>query len=153
MNRWAKIVLALTALAAAAWIGTGVYGFRVADDATLTRHTLVSFLALVTIVLGQGWIAVFAALSPRLVASATPSRPELVAGLRRVRRWAVSAAVVAVLAVLAQFVVANALYSGRLDARTHALAGALSAALLLASTAVEGWALARHGRAVDAARE
>jgi len=153
MNRWAKIVLALTALAAAGWIGTGVYGFRVADDATLTRHTLVSFVALVTIVLGQGWIAVFAAVSPRLVASAAPDRPELVAAVRRVRLWAVGAAVVAVLAVLAQFVVANALYPGRLDARAHALAGSVSAALLLVATAVEAWALARHGRAVDAAPE
>ncbi|HLF55367.1 MAG TPA: hypothetical protein VI942_00840 [Thermoanaerobaculia bacterium] len=147
MNRWSRIVLGLAVIATAAWLAAGALGYRVADDRSLAIHTLISFVALLGIVLTQGWIAVFAAVSERLVSRRTEgARGELA----RARRVAVASATLAIAAAAAQFTVANAHYPGRLGARTHLVAGVASAAILLLALAAETRALSRHGRAIAA---
>ena len=151
MNRWSRIVLALRALALLGWLGTGARGFRVADDSTLVGHTLVGFVALLAILLTQSWIAVFALVSTRLVRRrAEAGRAELLRSLGRARTTAVVAALLASGAALVQFTVSNALYPGRLVARTHLWAALGSALVVALALAVEAAALARHGRAIGA---
>jgi hypothetical protein len=150
MNRWSRIVLGLAALAAAAWLATGALGFRVADDRTLAEHTLLGFVALLGLVLTQSWIAVFALVSGRLIGRRTGgARPELIE-LARAGRRATAAGVAAVVAATAQFTLSNALYPGRLDARSHLAAAIASAVVVALALVVETRALARHGRAAAA---
>lgn len=149
MNRWSKIVLALTTVATAAWIGVGAYGFRVADEESFARHTLVAFVALLALVFSHGWIAVFAAVSPGMIRRQAGGGAEF-PGLRAARRFALPAAVLAILAAVAQFVVSNALYPSRLNRRAHLLAAAASAVILIVAVCFEALALRRHGGAVAA---
>jgi hypothetical protein len=149
VNRWSRIVLALGWLAFLGWLATGALGFRVVDDGTLVEHTLLGFVALLALVLTQSWIAVFALVSLRLVRRrGAGERPELRA-LARARTGAVVGALAAVAAATAQFTVSNALYPGRLAARSHLAAAIASAVVVLVALLVEAWALRRHGRAIE----
>lgn len=146
MNRWARIVLALSAAATLAWIGAGAMGWRVADDATLAQHTLVSYLVLLALVLTHGWVVAFAIVSNRLLVARAAIGAGARAQLARAGRIAVGAALAAVGAALALFLVSNALYPARLAERSHAIAGGASTAVLVVAWIAEWRALSRHGR-------
>jgi hypothetical protein len=150
MNRWARIVVTLAGLAWAGWLLAGTIGFRVIDDGTLADHTLISFVALLGLVLTQAWVAAFALAAERLaLPRADRDRAEAAAMVRSGRR-AAGWALVATLAALAQFTVSNALYPGRLGARGHAAAGTAAALVILVAMILEARALGRHGRAAAA---
>jgi hypothetical protein len=149
VNRWARIVLALSAFATLAWIGAGATGWRVVDDSTLARHTLVSFLVLLALVMTHGWVALFVVVSSRLVRRRATIPGEALRQLALARFVSLIAAVAAVVAALALFVMSNALYPARLAARPHALAAAAATAVLVAAWIAELRALDRHGRALS----
>lgn len=146
MNRWAKIVLALAALATAGWLAAGVLGFRVRDDASLAMHTLVSFSALLALVLFHSWVAVFTAWSAAGLRRSAPRGTAAAVELRRIARRTLAAGAAAVLAGGTQFVVSNLLYPAHLSPGVHALAGAAATIVLTLVLAVEARALAAHGR-------
>lgn len=150
MNRWARIVVAMAAVATAGWIAAGVLGFRVADDGTLADHTLISFAALLLLLLSQTWVAAFALASERLALRRVDRRRAEAATMVRSGRIAALWAGVAIVAALAQFTVSNALYPGRLEPRAHTVAGAAAALAIVLALAVEVRALRRHGRAAAA---
>ena len=148
MNHWARIVLALSLAATLGWIAAGVLGYRVDDARTLAIHTLVSFAALLALVLVHGWVVVFSVVSVRLLRGRVePLGPE-VAMLVRARNVAAVAGGAAIACALVQFTVSNALFPARLPPRQHALAAGLSLVVLLAAWAAEAVALTWHGRAV-----
>ena len=153
MNRWARIVLALAALATLAWAGAGEMGRSVVDDATLAQHTLASFLVLLALVLTHGWVAVFSLVSNRLVGRRVALDAEARRDLAGARRVACVAACVAVAAALAQFLVSNALYPARLVARPHAMLGWATTAALVLAWLAELRALTRHGRVLARVQE
>ena len=150
MNRWARIVLALAALATLGWVLAGASGWSVADDATLARHTLLSYLVLLALILTHGWVAVFAVASNRLVARRATLPGTARRELSRARLAAFAAACSAVAATLAQFLISNALYPARLVARPHAIAGWATTGILVLAWIAERRALTRHGRALAA---
>ena len=145
MNRWGRIVLALSALATLAWAGAGLTGRSVVDDPTLARHTLLSFVILLALVLTHGWVAVFALVSGSLLRRRVEPGMETARQLTRARRLAVVAATVAVAVALAQFLVSNALYPARLKAGQHGMFGWASVVVLALAWLAERSALARHG--------
>jgi len=149
VNRWARIVLTLAALATLAWIGAGAMGWSVVDDSTLARHTLVSFLVLLALVLTHGWVALFVVVSSRLVGRRATIDLEARRQLALARRASLVAAIAAVAAALALFLLSNALYPTRLLARPHALAAAAATAVLVVAWIAELRALKRHGRALS----
>jgi hypothetical protein len=146
VNRWSRIVLAISLAATLAWIAAGALGYRVHDARTLAIHTLVGFAALLALLLVHGWVVVFSVVSVRLLRAHVepfgPLRMELV----RTRNLAAVAGVAAIVTVLLQFTVSNALFPARLQPRQHALAAGLSLVVLVAAWAAEAVALARHGR-------
>jgi hypothetical protein len=148
MNRWARIVLALSAFATVGWTASALAGYRVDSDATLARHTLFAFAVLLALVLTHGWVAVFALVANPLVRRRAALPAATARALAAARRLAVAAAVVAIAAALAQFLAANALDPARLRAAPHAFAGWASVALLVLAWLAERHALARHGRAL-----
>lgn len=148
MNRWARIVLAMSALATLAWAGAGFAGRSVVDDPTLARHTLLSFLVLLALVLTHGWVAVFAVVSGRLLRRRLTPPAQIARRLARARWLAVAAATLAVAAALGLFVISNALYPARLQARPHGLLGWASVAALVVAWLAERHALTRQERAL-----
>jgi hypothetical protein len=153
VNRWARIVLALSAAATLAWIGAGAMGWRVVDDSTLAQHTLVSFLVLLALVLTHGWVAFFVVVSSQLVGRRATISDQALRQLSLARRVSLAAAFAAVAAALALFLLSNALYPARLAARPHALAAGAATAVLVAAWIAELHALKRHGRALAKAEE
>jgi hypothetical protein len=148
MNRWARIVLALSALATLAWAGAGLAGRSIVDDLTLARHTLLSFVVLLALVLTHAWVAMFALVSSGLLRRRIAPPAVAARELARARWSAVIAAAVAMAAALGQFLVSNALYPARLKAGQHGLFGWASVAILVLAWLAERQALARHGRAL-----
>jgi len=145
VNRWSRIVWTLSLLAAIGWIAGGWFGYEVRDGASLARHTLLVFFALLALVLTHGWVAIYLlAVEQLLRRRARPSQSEESSLARARRRGAIGAAL-AIAAALAQFAVSNALFPDRLDAGWHAW-GALGTAMLLALAALlERSALAATG--------
>ena len=146
MNRWAKIVWTMSAVAAAGWIGAGALGYRVEDQRTLAIHTLASFVALLALLLAQVWMAVFALASRALVARATGERDRALASAARRLLFA---SVLAVAAATAQFTVSNALFPAKLRAESHGRAAAASILVVVAALVVEARALRGHGRTIE----
>ncbi len=147
MNRWSRIVLAIGLVATASWVGAAGIGFQVDSQESLGFHMMLSFGALLALVLVHGWVALFAIASERWVKSASGRASVELAATRRL---AVGAASVALLAALLQFTLSNALYPARLQALPHALAGLASCLVLAAALIVEARALTRHGREIAA---
>jgi hypothetical protein len=152
MNRWGRIVVFLSAVAGVAWAGAGLLGYRVVDAASLARHTLFSFSALLALVLAHCWVAVYLLTLERLLARRAAIVEPDAAALARARRRGLSGALLAIGAVVAQFSTANALYPGRIEPRWHALAGLASVLALLAALWLETGALRRAGAAVATRR-
>ena len=146
MNRWAKIVMTLAALATSGWVAAGALGFRVRDDSSLALHTLVSFSALLALVLLHSWVAVFAAWSAIGLRPFAPRGAAAAVELRRIARRTLVASAAAVLVGGAQFVVSNLLYPAHLSPSAHGFAGAASAIVFALVLVVEARALAAHGR-------
>jgi hypothetical protein len=152
VNRWSRIVWTLALAASLAWVGGGWLGYAVRDDATLARHTLLVFSALLALVLTQGWVAIHLIAAERLLSRVAGCSTAERATLVRARRQGGVAALVAMASAIGEFAVSNAVYPARLTPRWHAL-GALASVLILAvALAVEMGALRRAGivaRALD----
>lgn len=144
MNRWATIVFALALVAAAAWVATGVYGFRVIDRETFALHALVAYGALLALVLTQAWFALFALASRALVRRAVGRDT---AELVRAARAILAASLLAIAACAAHFTASSALFPSGQSARTHALAALGSLVALVVALAVEARSLRLHARA------
>lgn len=153
MNRWARTALGLSTVAAAAWIAAGLLGYRVVDVASLARHTLVAFSALLGLLLMQTWVAVYLLTLERLMRRTRGWKAGDAAELARARRRGLLGSALAIVAASAQFTTANALYPARLDPSWHAVAGAASVVALIAALALETSALRRAGGVVAAAAE
>jgi len=153
MNRWARIVLVLSAVATLAWLVGGLLGWSVASDATLARHTLVSFGALLALLLCQGWIVVFLAVSERKIGALAGVPAGELAEIGRARRDASVAAVLVLAAVTGQFAISSLTFPSRFDRLVHVVGGAASVLLLVVAWAVETKAFGRHERAVRRAEE
>jgi len=153
MNRWSRIVVFLSAVAAVAWTGAGWLGFRVTDLATLARHTLVSFSALLALLLVHLWVAIYLLTLERLLTRQGTVAGAAAATLASARRAGAGGALVAIVAVVAQFTTANALFPGRLEPRWHAAAGLASVVALIVALALETVALRRAGSVASARRE
>lgn len=146
MNRWCRIVLALSVAATVVWISGGWVGYQVRSDSTLARHTLLVFGALLALLLTHGWVGIYLVTLERLLRRRADLGPDVHSALARSRRWGVSGAALGVTAPLAQFLSGNALYPGRLDAQWHAVGGLLSAVALTVTLALEWRALRRVSR-------
>jgi hypothetical protein len=154
VNRWARIVLTLAALATAGWIAAGVAGYTVASDDTLARHTLLAFSALLALLLTHAWVAVFAAASARALRGRhSEASGAALVELVKAARLAAGGASVAIAAAVLQFTLSSALYPGRWPPRAHALAGLFATVLLVAALLIEARALRRHERAARALAE
>lgn len=145
MNRWAKIVVSLSAVATAGWLAAAGLGFRVADTESLARHTLWSFAVLLALVLFHTWVATFAAVSASRLRR-NSLEPGGAAELSRIARRALAAGATTLLAVTSQFVVSNLLYPARLSPRWHAISGVASAVVVVVGLVVEARALSAHGK-------
>jgi len=148
LNRWARIVLSLSALSTAGWIVSGALGYRIHDPSALFRHTLIAFAALLGIVLTQAWIATFSIVSLRLARRLGLESREAFRRAARASGWSVIAALLSILSALILFTLSNALYPARLAARPHGEEAAASAAILVIALVVEARMLTRHGRAM-----
>lgn len=153
MNRWGRTALALSTVAAVAWVAAGLLGYRVVDVASLARHTLIAFSALLGLLLMQLWVAVYLLTLERLMRRAGGLSAGGAAELARARRSGLLGSALAIVAASAQFTTANALYPARLDPTWHAIAGSASVVALIAALALETSALRRAGRVVAAAAE
>jgi hypothetical protein len=102
-------------------------------------------LALLALILCHSWIALFSLVSRRLLSRAGA---EVDRRLTASIGVAAAAALAAIVAALAQFTVANALFPARLEAHRHAIAGGVSVLVLVVALVFEGRALARHGASV-----
>lgn len=150
MNRWGRTALALSTVAAVAWVAAGLLGYRVVDVASLARHTLIAFSALLGLLLMQLWVAVYLLTLERLMRRAGGSSAGGAAELARARRGGLLGSTLAIVASSVQFTTANALYPARLDPSWHAAAGAVSVVALIAALLLETRALRRAGRVVAA---
>jgi uncharacterized membrane protein (UPF0182 family) len=146
VNRWSRIVLSISATATLVWIGAGWLGYRVHDDRSLFVHTMLTFAALLALVLAHAWVATFAVVSVRLLRGTGSFGGAPYARLARQRNVAVGAALAAVAAALSLFTISNARYPAHLSPGSHALAAGLSALVLLGSLFAEARALAGQGR-------
>lgn len=151
MNRWARIVLVLSALSILAWTASGLLGWRVESDATLAVHTLVAFGALLALLLCQGWVMVFLAVSEHKIAALGTVAASELAEISRARRDASIAAVLVLVATTGQFASSSLTYPAHFHRLAHLVGGAVSVLLLAAAWGVETMALKRHGRAVSRA--
>lgn len=145
MNRWSRIVWTLALGASIAWVVGGAEGYRVHSDATLARHTLITFGALLGLVLTHTWVGVYLLTFERLLKRRVELGAREVDALRLARVGGVASAVGAIAVALLEFLLANALYPARLDPARHAVGGAVSALLLATLLVVEGRALSRAG--------
>jgi hypothetical protein len=145
LNRWARIVWTLSLLAAAGWIAGGWAGYEVRDGATLARHTLLVFAALLVIVLTHGWVAIYLVTFERLLARDATLSAHQSASLARARRRGAIGAALATIATVAQFAISNALYPARLVGSWHALAALVSSLALAFAAALEWRALSAAG--------
>lgn len=135
MNRFAKIMLAVGALAAALWALAWAQGFTVDTETKgLAAHTGVALAAAACTLLSRCWALSYLFVPPRLPAPAVGA--DAAAHLRalRSRRVAggVSALVLALLVVM--FVLSGALLWREISALVHAILG--SALVLLHVTAL-----------------
>jgi hypothetical protein len=146
MNRWGRIVWTLAAVATAAWLAGGLAGYRVADLPTLARHTLLAFSALLALALTHLWVAVYVVVFERLMRDRVGLDAAEASALRTARRRGLAGAAIALIAAIAQFTSANALYPARLDPAWHAGAGLVTLVALGAALALEAAALRRAGR-------
>lgn len=146
MNRWGRIVWSLAALATAAWLASGLAGYRVADLPTLARHTLLAFSALLALALAHLWVAVYVVVFERLMRERVGVGAAEASALKAARRWGLGGAAIALVAAVAQFTSANALYPARLDPAWHAGAGFATLVALGAALAFEAAALRQAGR-------
>jgi len=146
MNRWGKIVLVLATVATAAWLVSGWLGRSVIDDATLARHTLIAFSALLALLLTHGWIVAYLLLLRRYLGAAVSLEPKDRRELDRGRAIGVGSAGAAVVSALLLFTVSNALYPARLKAGPHTWAAIVCSVVLVAALVVEGRALVSAGR-------
>lgn len=139
MNRWSRIVWTLALLGALAWIVGGSFGYEVRDNASLARHTLLVFAALLALVFTHGWVAVHLLVVERLLRRSSRLSARETSIMASARRRGAAGATLALVSVVAQFAVSNALYPGRLGAGWHAL-GALGSALVLGLALTLEWA-------------
>lgn len=146
MNRWGRIVWSLAALATAAWLVGGLAGYRVDDLPTLARHTLLAFSALLALALTHLWVAVYLVVFERLMRARVGVAAAEASALRSARQRGLTGAALALVATVAQFTTANALYPARLDPAWHAGAGLVTLVALGAALALEAAALRQAGR-------
>lgn len=151
MNPWSRIVLVLSAVATVAWLGGGMLGWSVQSDATLALHTLVSFGALLALLLCQGWVVVFLAVSERRIGALGGVPEAELREIARARRGASIAALLVLGAAIGQFASSSLTYPAHFHRLAHLVGGGFSVLLLTIAWGIEARALARHGRAVGRA--
>jgi len=129
VNRWTRIVLGLALLGLAGWSWAGWTGYAVSSGrGELPAHTLVAFGSTLTLLFADLWLVVYLLVQERQLRRLAPPRAE-----RGGRGSVLFAAGTAIGLTVAQFIVAGALYPGRLAASHHAL---LALAALLAQLAL-----------------
>ncbi len=150
MNRWSRIVLALAAVATLSWLYAGATGFRVNDDQSLALHTLISFAALLALVLTHTWVAVFVVVSERLIRRRGGCADSELRALAQARRRGLSGALASVGLAVSMFALSNALIPGHLDRRNHLVMAVIACLAVVGALLLEAQALSLHGRATRA---
>lgn len=147
MNGWAKVQFTIAALATAGFAAVGAQGFRVAADAALfALHAQLALVATLALVLGQGWMALYAIGSERRLRALLAAGAAAGNGLARVRDRVAGVALAALGVTLVHFAVAGRLFASQAPRWIHACAALVALAVQCLALVVEARELARHQR-------